>query len=521
MVTHYGLVAGGDVDVYLADEGVVGLMGKHIVEGINFPIFFYGQDYLGALEAYAAAAAFSVFGVSFLSLRLVTLAFSLALAGLVFRFAYRAYSVSAARWATAAVAVAPMYFLQWNLKARGGFVEHLVLVLAVFLLFWRFYVRHERDGLLPFMFGFVSGLALWVNQLAAAYLGVMAALLFLDRRDRRGFRAAALGLCLGSVLLIGYNVVHPLATVKALARKSVVMNRVAVEEREESWVAKGIVKRVGALKDGADKLGLVFGVPVGEGVERLGLSAEARGGGDLGGFLRFFAWVPFLVFGASLIAARPRRGARGWPRPGPSELLVIFFAVTFVVGYVSPRYMLPAYPLAAVLLGVLLERQRGAYRNLAIAGFGAVLVFNLATWVDATTIPDVGVEGNGIQLLDFLEEEQLGRCYSAGPLYHLVFRSQERVILAPLQKDRYPAYNRLVESSDELCYVFREDQKGKRQHRAFTEFLIDADIRYQQHVVANYFVFYDFEPRSAITADVMTAVRNLEPVPVPVGAPKS
>jgi len=39
MLTHYGLVSGGEVDVYLADEGVVGLMGKHIVEGRELPIF--------------------------------------------------------------------------------------------------------------------------------------------------------------------------------------------------------------------------------------------------------------------------------------------------------------------------------------------------------------------------------------------------------------------------------------------------------------------------------------------------
>lgn len=511
-MTHYGLVAGGDVDVYLADEGIVGLMGKHILEGSVYPIFFYGQDYLGALEAYSVALAFSLFGVSFLSLRLVTLAYSLALAALVFRFTYRAYSVAAARWATVIVAVAPMYFLQWNLKARGGFVEHLVLVFALLLLFWRFYVRHERDPALSFVFGLVAGIALWVNQLAAAYLGVMAVLLFLDGRDRRGLKPAAVGLLLGASLLIGYNVVHPLATVKALARKGVVMNRVAVEDRDEGWIAKGAAKRVGALKDGADKLGLVFGVPVGDGVERLGLSVEAREGGVLGGFLRWFAWIPALVFGVSLVASRPRRGARGWPRPGPSELLVIFFVVTFVVGYVSPRYMLPAYPLAAVLLGVLLERQGGLYRQVAVAGFGAVLVFNLATWVDATTIPDAGVEGNGIQLLDYLEGEGLERCYSAGPLYHLVFRSQERVIFAPLQKDRYPPYNALLEAADRVCYVFRQDQRRKRQHRAFVEYLASAEVSYQEHSVADYVVFYSFSPRSALTADVMSAVRHLQPV---------
>ncbi|RMF23181.1 MAG: hypothetical protein D6760_05960, partial [Deltaproteobacteria bacterium] len=72
LLLNYDLVNGGEVDVYLADEGVVGLMGKHILEGRSLPVFFYGQHYLGALEAYLAALSFAIFGVSITSLRLVT-----------------------------------------------------------------------------------------------------------------------------------------------------------------------------------------------------------------------------------------------------------------------------------------------------------------------------------------------------------------------------------------------------------------------------------------------------------------
>jgi predicted membrane-bound mannosyltransferase len=136
MLTHYGLVSGGDVDVYLADEGIVGLMGKHILEQGALPVFFYGQAYLGALEAYCAAAMFALFGVSLTSLRLVPFLFSISLGVIVYRFAYRFHSVAVARWATALVAVAPMYFLQWNLKARGGFIEHVFLLFVVMLVFW-------------------------------------------------------------------------------------------------------------------------------------------------------------------------------------------------------------------------------------------------------------------------------------------------------------------------------------------------------------------------------------------------
>ena len=40
------------------DTSTVGLMGIHILEG-EFPLFYYGQNYMGALEAYTAAVMFA------------------------------------------------------------------------------------------------------------------------------------------------------------------------------------------------------------------------------------------------------------------------------------------------------------------------------------------------------------------------------------------------------------------------------------------------------------------------------
>lgn len=37
------------------DESIVGLMGLHVLRG-EFPVFFEGQGYLGAVESYLTAA---------------------------------------------------------------------------------------------------------------------------------------------------------------------------------------------------------------------------------------------------------------------------------------------------------------------------------------------------------------------------------------------------------------------------------------------------------------------------------
>ncbi len=514
MLTHYRLVSGGDVDVYLADEGIVGLMGKHILEQHALPVFFYGQSYLGALEAYVAALFFAVFGVGLTSLRAVPLVFSIALGVVVYRFAYRFHSVAVARWATALVAVAPMYFLQWNLKARGGFVEHVFLLFVVMLLFWSFYLYRRRDPLTAFALGLAAGVALWVNQLVGAYLAAMAFLMLLDREDRRGWKEAAIGLVLGASLLIGYNVVHPLATVRSLARKALVMNRVEASERDDAWARRGFEKRIAALGDGLDKLGIVFGVPPGADVERLGMSEEARAGGPLAPLRRRLFVLPLVVFAVALVAARPRRGPGGWSAIGSDPLLALFLVITFVVGYVSPRYMLPAYPLAAILAAALVTRLTGVRKAWMTAGLAAVLLFHLTGWVDAAMMPPAADDDRGEVLVRWLDDRGIRACYSASPLYHVVFAGGERVVISPLQKDRYPAYDDRIEATDSICYVFRDDQTAKRQHLAMLDLLKTKGVRYAEQRVGSYSVLYDFEPRRALVAGDVEAVRT---APAPGG----
>src|SRR5258708_12425682 len=53
-----------------SDEGTLGLMALHLAYRGEYPIFFYGQGYMGPLEAYLAAFLFHLFGPSLFVLRL-------------------------------------------------------------------------------------------------------------------------------------------------------------------------------------------------------------------------------------------------------------------------------------------------------------------------------------------------------------------------------------------------------------------------------------------------------------------
>ncbi len=55
------------------DEAIVALMARHILRGER-PVFFYGQAYLGATDAWLVALSFSIFGETVLAIRVVHIA---------------------------------------------------------------------------------------------------------------------------------------------------------------------------------------------------------------------------------------------------------------------------------------------------------------------------------------------------------------------------------------------------------------------------------------------------------------
>src|SRR5690349_15352935 len=53
-----------------AEEGTFGLEAMHIAYRGEFPVFMYGQDYMGTIESYIGALRFHIFGVSWITMRL-------------------------------------------------------------------------------------------------------------------------------------------------------------------------------------------------------------------------------------------------------------------------------------------------------------------------------------------------------------------------------------------------------------------------------------------------------------------
>src|SRR2546423_6339612 len=112
------------------DEAMVGIQAEHILRG-EHPYYFYGQAYMGSLEAYLMAILFAIAGPSVWMLRAEPILLSLLIVWLTWRlagaladaahlspFAQQLFQTIAALIA----AVPPLYDTVVEMRALGGYV---------------------------------------------------------------------------------------------------------------------------------------------------------------------------------------------------------------------------------------------------------------------------------------------------------------------------------------------------------------------------------------------------------------
>ena len=132
-----------------SDQAVVGLMAKHLMEGRAFPLFYYGQTYMLAVEAWAAVPFFAVAGPTVFALRLSMLAWNIAFGAMILVGLQRESGLRP--WLALLPALfflgAPASVSAQLVDAQGGIIEPFVYIGA----FW-FLRRH------PVWFGAVLAL---------------------------------------------------------------------------------------------------------------------------------------------------------------------------------------------------------------------------------------------------------------------------------------------------------------------------------------------------------------------------
>ncbi|WP_167666962.1 DUF423 domain-containing protein [Micromonospora narathiwatensis] len=185
-----------------SDEATMGLAALHIARGEDFPVWFYGQAYMGPLEAYLAAPLVALTGPSVLAMRLPTLALYALFLALSWRLTRR---LGGDGWfgllVVALLALGSDRVVKNQLIAGGGYPELNPAGVALALLTVGLCAGRSGARLLRWAaWGLVSGLMLWVDPLLLPYvLGTGVVLIARRRRELAG-RA---GLVVAGTLLLG------------------------------------------------------------------------------------------------------------------------------------------------------------------------------------------------------------------------------------------------------------------------------------------------------------------------------
>jgi hypothetical protein len=207
-----------------SEEGTMGLEGLHILVRSERPIYLYGQSYMGAVEAYAAALSFRVFGVSTVSLRLGMIAFYAIFMIGVFWLASQLYSRRVALMSLAILVFGTPFLVQVELLADGGKIETLAFGATLFALATWLALHAPTEPLarrqrwhryLAFAaWGVIAGLGLYTYAVIAPFILSSGLLLWVTcRRELRGWALALpiVGLLAGLLPVIIYTATMPLA----------------------------------------------------------------------------------------------------------------------------------------------------------------------------------------------------------------------------------------------------------------------------------------------------------------------
>src|SRR4051812_7229243 len=201
-----------------SDEGVIGLMARHIAYRGERPTFFYGQNYMGPHQAYLGAALFKVFGSSLFVLRFGLVLLFVCFLASMYLLTRAVYGV---RWALVCLVIlgfGSSYIIARELAAIRGYGEMLAFGSLLFLLAaWlvltnRPYrvLRECRWRLAVWAaWGVIAGTSLWSNLLIAPYVltsgVVLVAFCWREVLRLAAPLAGLIGLVVGMLPLIYYN----------------------------------------------------------------------------------------------------------------------------------------------------------------------------------------------------------------------------------------------------------------------------------------------------------------------------
>lgn len=200
-----------------SDEGTLALMARHILWNGEHPLVYYGQDYMGTLEAYLGAFFYIFLGSSVFSYRLGMVVLYVGFLLSVYAIVRQLYTKNFALFSVALFSVGSAAMLSRQLAGIGGYGELNFLAALAFALALRLALTSDttvRKGRLWrhlgfFMWSVAIGVGIWSHTAILPWVACSGLLLLLFCWREMIFKGTIFswlaGLLVGGIPLILYN----------------------------------------------------------------------------------------------------------------------------------------------------------------------------------------------------------------------------------------------------------------------------------------------------------------------------
>ena len=419
------------------DCGIVAIMARHMAEGKEWPLFFYGQAYMGSLEPMLSALLCWLFGTSGFMVCMGTAVAAVVTLPIIYLWACDVGGKSSALAALALCAVGPYFYFMFQFAPRGGYMVMLVLALftmrlsakTAFELQNGIHIKWKRF----FLIGLAAGLGWWTNPLIISALLASVAILAFGLR-KKIFSAmpifGLLGFILGSLPFWLWNMAN-------------------------QWQSFDMFLAAG-------------GSSVPEGFEYLALRYDRLIGLQdwVAPLRKLLMWGYLILAGIGLLLGIKNIRYNRLSLRGASTLtagLFVLFSIVFFVrssfaAMNTARYLVPLIPAVAVLIGSTVSSINKKV-GFSLASIPVLLL--LVTYWPAfrdlhrqSSAAPIRVEWAD-KLKDYLGKNDIDTLYSSFADHSLNFNMGETIVVTTLYGDRYRQYRYKAELSDNigfLCY---------------------------------------------------------------------
>ena len=151
-------------------------MARDIAHFVNFPVYFYGQQYMGPLESYVMAPLVRLFGFSWIKGRIYYEIFYLSFMGLYLWTVRRLFNHETTLYLFILLCVLPFTALFFTVIV--GYSEILALAALCLATLVKIASDTKSQKALTLLLGAVSGLAFWCNSLFIVWLIPIGVILF-------------------------------------------------------------------------------------------------------------------------------------------------------------------------------------------------------------------------------------------------------------------------------------------------------------------------------------------------------